>query len=87
LEWIPYDRFENIEYLAEGGFCTVNKAEWIDGCIRSWDIKQNRWVRFKYRGVVLKCLNDSQNLATNFLQEVICYYLLSISCFKEYFNF
>src|ERR1044072_3472456 len=31
LEWIPYDRFENIEYLAEGGFGTVYKAEWING--------------------------------------------------------
>jgi len=81
LEWIPYDRFENIEYLAEGGFGTVYKAKWIDGRINSWNINQNKWERIPDRNIVLKCLNDSQNLATDFLQEVICYYLLSISCF------
>jgi hypothetical protein len=80
LEWIPYDRLENIKYLAEGGFCTVYKAIWIDGQILNWDINQNKWNRDS-TDVVLKCLNDSQNLATDFLQEVICYHLLSISCF------
>ena len=30
LEWIEYDRFENIEHLAEGGFGTVYKAIWKD---------------------------------------------------------
>ena len=74
LEWIPYDRFENIEYLAEGGFCTVYKAKWIDGFIGSWNINQNKWKRSLDLDVVLKCLNDSQNLATDFLQEVIFIY-------------
>src|SRR5579862_7312339 len=31
LEWIEYDRFENIEYLAKGGFGTTYKATWKDG--------------------------------------------------------
>jgi hypothetical protein len=84
LEWIPYDRFENIEYLAKGGFGIVYKAKWIDGSIYYWDINQNKWDRYS-RDVVLKCLDDSQNLATDFLQEVICYYLLLISCFKNSF--
>ena len=26
LEWIEHDRFEKIEYLAEGGFGTIYKA-------------------------------------------------------------
>src|ERR1700722_15237113 len=37
LEWIEYDRFENIEYLAKGGFGTTYKAIWKDGYILSWD--------------------------------------------------
>jgi hypothetical protein len=84
LEWIPDDRFENIKYLAEGGFSTVYKAKWIDGFITSWDINQNKWNRTR-EDVVLKCLNNSQNLATDFLQEVIYYYLLLISCFNKVF--
>ncbi|GBB97327.1 hypothetical protein RclHR1_02970002 [Rhizophagus clarus] len=33
LEWIEYDRFENVEYLAKGGFGTIYKAIWKDGYI------------------------------------------------------
>ena len=31
IEWIEYDRFENVEYLAKGGFGTTYKAIWKDG--------------------------------------------------------
>src|SRR2546423_955254 len=30
IQWIPFDRFKNIEYLAEGGFGEVHKATWIN---------------------------------------------------------
>ncbi|CAB4403140.1 unnamed protein product [Rhizophagus irregularis] len=33
LEWIEYDRFENVEYLAKGGFGTIYKAIWKDGFV------------------------------------------------------
>jgi hypothetical protein len=33
LEWIPYERLYNIEYIARGGFGKVYKANWIDRCI------------------------------------------------------
>src|SRR5436190_5670505 len=45
LEWVPYDRFKNIEHLAEGGFGTVYKAKWIDGYIQHWNNSQNKWYR------------------------------------------
>src|SRR5437868_13319915 len=47
LEWIEHDRFENIEYLAEGGFGTVYKAIWKDGPIEKWDFENNKWKREK----------------------------------------
>src|ERR1043166_1776701 len=53
LEWIPYDRFENIEYLAEGGFGIVYKAKWIDGYIRYWNNSQNKWFRYTNEKFVL----------------------------------
>src|ERR1043165_1865051 len=46
LEWIPYEKFSDIEYLAKGGFGTVHKAYWIDGHILHWDISQNTWKRY-----------------------------------------
>src|SRR3954451_14333059 len=54
LEWIPYEKFEDIEYLAKGGFGTVHKAKWIDGFIWSWDINQTKWDR-RRTDIVLKC--------------------------------
>jgi hypothetical protein len=70
LEWIPYEKFEDIRYLAKGGFGTVHKAKWIDGYIYQWDVSQNKWNRNGNMVVALKCLNDSQSLTTDFLQEV-----------------
>src|SRR5438552_15118755 len=47
LEWIPYDRFYDIEYIAKGGFGKVYRANWIDSFIHNWDIKNQNWVRRK----------------------------------------
>jgi hypothetical protein len=74
LEWIEYDRFENVEYLAKGGFGTIYKAIWKDGYISKWDSENNQWERSKFFGknftVVLKCLHNSQNITSDFLKEV-----------------
>jgi hypothetical protein len=71
LEWIEYDRFENVEYLAKGGFGTTYKAIYKDGFIESWDLENNRWKRVdRVVRVVLKSLHDSQNVTNEFLREV-----------------
>ncbi|GBC45291.2 kinase-like domain-containing protein [Rhizophagus irregularis DAOM 181602=DAOM 197198] len=77
IEWIEYDRFENVEYLAKGGFGTIYKAIWKDGSIRSWDSENNKWKRSKYWfreyenfPVVLKCLHNSQDITADFLREI-----------------
>ena len=31
LEWVPFDRFEDIKQIGEGGFAKVYSAKWIDG--------------------------------------------------------
>ncbi|CAB4426519.1 unnamed protein product [Rhizophagus irregularis] len=54
LEWIEYDRFENVEYLTKGGFGTIYKAIWKDG-----------WIH-----IVLKCLHNSQDITSDFLREI-----------------
>src|SRR5436190_6253033 len=56
LEWIPYEKFSNVEYIAKGGFGTIHKAKLVGGYIRHWDINQNTWKRYDYKVVVLKCL-------------------------------
>src|SRR6266511_2537280 len=39
IEWIPYNRLRNIQYLAKGGFSTIYKAIWLDGRIYSLNIE------------------------------------------------
>ena len=47
IEWIEYDRFENIEYLAKGGFGTTFKAIWKDGYIDEFDVVNDQFIRKK----------------------------------------
>src|SRR5688572_20509040 len=48
IEWIPYNRLENIQELAKGGFSTIYKAVWLDGRIQSWDSENEQWKREAY---------------------------------------
>src|SRR6266536_1521450 len=71
LEWIPYDRFYDIEFIAKGGFGKVYRAKWIDGWIRKWDIENQNWKRYESNEfVALKSLNNSKNVTLEFLNEV-----------------
>ncbi|RHZ75373.1 hypothetical protein Glove_215g31 [Diversispora epigaea] len=69
IEWIPFEKLENITYLTKGGFGTAYKAEWLDGPINSWDYKVKNWNRSGKQNVCLKSLDNSTN-KINFLQEI-----------------
>jgi hypothetical protein len=73
LEWIEYDRFENVEYLAKGGFGITYKAIWKDGYL-GYDSENNQLTRKKddKKGhpVALKCLHNSKDITIEFLREV-----------------
>ncbi|GBB88958.1 hypothetical protein RclHR1_24010002 [Rhizophagus clarus] len=71
LEWIPYDKIYDIEYIAKGGFGTVYRAKWIDGYIREWDNKNQNWERDDPdEFVALKSLNNSENVTYKFTNEI-----------------
>ncbi len=70
LEWIPYNRFKNVEYFDKGGFSTIYKAIWPDGPINYWSYDEKKWIRFNEIIVVLKSLDRSSNLNEEFLNEV-----------------
>src|SRR6266487_1052404 len=36
MEFVSYDQFENVEFIAEGGFSKIYKATWINGPIFDW---------------------------------------------------
>src|SRR2546423_14943227 len=72
LEWVSFDRFEDIKQIGEGGFAKVYSAKWNDG--RSIYTKQDNgsWEKSKPKpiNVALKRLNGSQNMSAEYLNEV-----------------
>ncbi|CAB4427270.1 unnamed protein product [Rhizophagus irregularis] len=70
LEWIPFEKFQNITYIAEGGFGKIYSAEWPEGHIEYWNIENQSWYRFKYNKYALKSLNNSSDICSDFLNEI-----------------
>jgi len=60
IRWIPFNEFQNIKYLAKGGFGEVQKAEWID----------NYYNGYEEMEVVLKRLYNSSGKILDILKEV-----------------
>jgi hypothetical protein len=80
LEWIPYDRFYDIKYIAEDKFNKMYRANWIDGCIistrhlqyqHSWDNVNQNWNREKPNMfALLEILNNPTSITTEFINKV-----------------
>ncbi|RHZ61696.1 hypothetical protein Glove_346g100 [Diversispora epigaea] len=72
LEWAPYDEFTNIEYIGKGGFSQIYKATWKkhDGINYILNGGFNGTCDQSKKDVVLKVLKDSQNVDTEFLNEL-----------------
>ena len=75
LEWIEYDKFENVEYLAKGGFGTAHKAILDEGHIKYWFSYNNKWERSQGCSVTLKCFS-SQDITVELLREKVrCFFI------------
>ncbi|GES96366.1 kinase-like domain-containing protein [Rhizophagus clarus] len=77
LEFVPYEQFKNIKFIARGGFSKIYKATWVDGPIKNWDDikhKDRNIIRDKNYTVVLKELNKSDNITSEELNELKIFY-------------
>jgi hypothetical protein len=71
LEWIPYNSFQDIIYIAYDEFNNVYKANWIDGCINEWNGDNQNWKRKKPNMfVILKILNNPTSITLEFINKV-----------------
>ncbi|UZO13214.1 uncharacterized protein OCT59_004718 [Rhizophagus irregularis] len=72
LEWVPFNRFEDIKQIGEGGFAKVYSATWVD-CETKYERQDDRIWKKKESSpmkVALKKLNDSQNISVEDLNEL-----------------
>ena len=76
LEWVSFDRFEDIKQIGVGGFAKVYSATWIDG--QSVGRPHGKWRKLdpEPMEVALKRLNGSQNMSAEYLNEVYFYIIL-----------
>src|SRR5215213_9953569 len=71
LEWIPFEQFEDITKLTEGGFSSIYTAACTRGSIGDYD-EDKKELSYLREGqlVVLKSLNDSSDPGKSFFDEV-----------------
>uniref|UniRef100_U9UFX0 Protein kinase domain-containing protein n=1 Tax=Rhizophagus irregularis (strain DAOM 181602 / DAOM 197198 / MUCL 43194) TaxID=747089 RepID=U9UFX0_RHIID len=72
LEWVPFDRFEDLKQIGEGGFAKVYSATWIDGKAEYFRQNDGSWKKGepKPKKVALKRLYGSQNISAEYLNEL-----------------
>src|SRR5437763_14777501 len=74
LEWIPYNKFKDVKYMAKGGFGTVYFGYWVDGQILEWNKEFSQWRRHGKNIVAFKRLHNSQFITMEFLDQVCIYF-------------
>ncbi|EXX75478.1 kinase-like domain-containing protein [Rhizophagus irregularis DAOM 181602=DAOM 197198] len=69
IEWIPYNKLQNIKYLTKGGCSEIYKAYWIDGFYNEWDLKEKQLKRYRGHNVVLKKLENVESANRSWFEE------------------
>ncbi|GES92935.1 kinase-like domain-containing protein [Rhizophagus clarus] len=79
MEFVPYERFKNIEFIAEGGFSKIYKGTWIDGPIIDWNDEKQKYDRYGEMIIALKELDKSENINSKELNELKIYYNFTLN--------
>ncbi|PKY46882.1 kinase-like protein [Rhizophagus irregularis] len=84
IEWIPYNKLQNIKYLTKGGFSEIYTAKWIDGRYEVWNSKEQKLKRSDHNvNIVLKRLENVESANNNWFEEAKSH--LTISNKDAYF--
>jgi hypothetical protein len=70
LEFVPYDKFNDVKFIGEGGFSKIYSATWDDGPITNWNYEKRKYDRYGKITIALKELNNSKNINSKELNEV-----------------
>ncbi|EXX76800.1 Ipl1p [Rhizophagus irregularis DAOM 197198w] len=76
IEWIPFNKLQNIKCLTKDGYSDIYTADWIGGCYKEWDIKIRQLKRVERPGiqnlitkVVLKKLENIESANQSWFDE------------------
>ncbi|EXX76250.1 hypothetical protein RirG_034880 [Rhizophagus irregularis DAOM 197198w] len=70
LEWIEFDHFDLIENINKrGAFSSIYSAVWMEGPRWNLDEEAEIWTRSGPIKVILKRLNNSQNMSQEFVNQ------------------
>ncbi|GES80008.1 kinase-like domain-containing protein [Rhizophagus clarus] len=69
IEYIPYNKLQNIKYLTKGGFSEIYTAIWTDGYYIKWDSKEKQLERLGTQEVILKKLENVENANLSWFEE------------------
>ncbi|CAB4492008.1 unnamed protein product [Rhizophagus irregularis] len=70
LEWIPFNRFKDVQLIGSGGIGSVYQAIWLDGPREKWDNKSRQYIRCGEWRVALRSIDNSENVALGFFDEL-----------------
>ncbi|CAB5363440.1 unnamed protein product [Rhizophagus irregularis] len=73
IEWISYKQFIDIKEISKNDSVTIYLARWIDGPLNYNKYGKKGYERISNKEVVLKYLNDSQNIISKFISEAKSY--------------
>ncbi|PKY20385.1 kinase-like protein [Rhizophagus irregularis] len=75
LEWIDFDQFDLIENINKrGAFSSIYSAVWMEGPRWKLDEEAEVWTRTGPIKVILKRLDNSQNMSQKFINQLYRYY-------------
>src|SRR6266480_3068881 len=71
LEWIPYDRFQDIKSIGEGGFASIYSATWLDGePVFDKTKKRSKPIKVALKNLKNESLNLTWKEKLNFLFDI-----------------
>ncbi|GBB96804.1 hypothetical protein RclHR1_02840001 [Rhizophagus clarus] len=87
LEWIDFDQFDLVKNINKGGaFSSIYSAMWLKGPIWKLDEQADIWTRSGPIKVILKRLNNSQNMSKDFVNQVRYHKCLQNGALADFFG-
>src|SRR5947207_399806 len=79
MRFVSYNKFKDVEFIAEGGFSKVYKAIWIDSSLTELDEGKKQYSNCNGKIIIaFKELSNSKNISSSGLNEVNIYVIFDL---------